>query len=107
MSRPADRILVGDVLDALGGRLFEPGFCESHSGQGRICKHTTDCSLRILWRTLQGAVDRVLVRDGRLTGVLDWAGAGVGDPDEAAWLRLTIGSEANRRKRCLRDSVRA
>lgn len=60
LSRPARQVLVGDVLHALGGRLFETGFCENHSGEGKVCKHTSDCSLRILWRKLQVAVDQVL-----------------------------------------------
>jgi Rrf2 family iron-sulfur cluster assembly transcriptional regulator len=62
LSRPAQRIILGDVLDALGGRMFESGFCENHSGQNKICQHTTDCSLRILWRSLQIAVDDVLAK---------------------------------------------
>jgi Rrf2 family iron-sulfur cluster assembly transcriptional regulator len=62
LSRPAHKIVLSEVLDALGGRLFETGFCESHSGQRKICEHSTDCSLRILWRTLQVVVDQVLDR---------------------------------------------
>jgi Rrf2 family iron-sulfur cluster assembly transcriptional regulator len=60
LSRPANKILISDVIDALGGRLFESNFCESHSGQRKICRHSTDCSLRILWRAVQVAVDKVL-----------------------------------------------
>jgi aminoglycoside phosphotransferase (APT) family kinase protein len=44
----------------------------------------------------------VLVRDGRLTGVLDWAGAGVGDPAVdvmAAWKLLAPGDRARFRER--------
>lgn len=62
MSRPAHKIVLSEVLNSLGGRLFETGFCESHSGQRKICKHSTDCSPRILWRTVQVAVDQVLER---------------------------------------------
>ena len=62
LSRPAREIVVGDVLNALGGRLYESGFCGRHSGQDAHCKHTTDCSLRVLWRTLQVAVDAVLAK---------------------------------------------
>jgi Rrf2 family protein len=62
LSRPADKIVLSQVLDALGGRLYETGFCESHSGQRKVCEHSTDCSLRILWRTLQVVVDQVLER---------------------------------------------
>jgi Rrf2 family protein len=61
LARPADQIVVGDVIDQLGGRLFEEsGFCDKHTGQMQICTHTVDCSVRSLWRTLQVVVDQVL-----------------------------------------------
>ena len=60
LRRPANEIVLGEVLDALGGRLFEQHFCESHSGTSKVCRHTTECSLRILWGALQVAVDQVL-----------------------------------------------
>jgi Rrf2 family protein len=60
LGRPAGEIVVGDVLTALGGRLYESGFCESHAGQGKICAHSVDCSIRTLWRTVQFALDQVL-----------------------------------------------
>ena len=62
LSRPAGKIVLGQVLDVLGGRLFQPGFCKGHTGQHSTCRHESDCSLRILWGALQGAVDRVLER---------------------------------------------
>ena len=60
LSRPAGDIVVGEVLAALGGKMFESDFCDSHSGQSQICAHSTDCSIRMLWRTLQVAMDGVL-----------------------------------------------
>ncbi len=60
LARPAEAISVGEVLAALGGRLFEPSFCERHSGVERQCARMSDCSIRVVWRILQGAVDRVL-----------------------------------------------
>ena len=60
LARPARAIIVGDVLEALGGRLFETSFCQSHSGQRKVCTHSTDCSLRLLWSTVQSALDQVL-----------------------------------------------
>ncbi|HSB08005.1 MAG TPA: Rrf2 family transcriptional regulator [Blastocatellia bacterium] len=62
LARPADQITVGDALNLLGGRLFESGFCERHSGVESLCTHSIDCSLRSLWRALQTAVDQVLTR---------------------------------------------
>ena len=60
LSRPADEILVKDVLDSLGGKLFDDEFCNDHSGSQNICTHSVDCSIRSLWQMLQGAVDGVL-----------------------------------------------
>jgi Rrf2 family protein len=60
LSRPADKILVKDVLDFLGGKLFDAEFCNDHSGSDSICTHTVDCSIRSLWQMLQSAVDGVL-----------------------------------------------
>ena len=60
LSRPADEINVGQVLATLGGRLYEPSFCDSHSGIERLCTHMPDCSIRSVWRMLQHAVDQVL-----------------------------------------------
>ncbi len=60
LSRPASEIAVGHVLAVLGGRLFEPAFCEGHSGIERLCTHLPDCSIRSVWRMVQQAVDQVL-----------------------------------------------
>ncbi len=60
LARPAGEIAIGDVIDALGGRLFESHFCDSHAGQAPICTRSVDCSVRSLWRAVQVAVDHVL-----------------------------------------------
>jgi Rrf2 family protein len=64
LSRPADEIIIGEVLAVLGGRLFESDFCNGHSGSELICTHTIDCSIRSLWRTVQVLIDGVL---GKIT----------------------------------------
>ena len=64
LSRPAGDIVVGQVLATLGGRLYEPAFCECHSGVELSCTHMTDCSIRSVWRLVQRAVDQVL---GKIT----------------------------------------
>lgn len=60
LARPASQIVVGEVLAALGGKMFESDFCESHSGVSHVCAHSTDCSIRTLWRRVQVALDEVL-----------------------------------------------
>ena len=57
---PAERIRVGDALTVLGGRLYQDDFCSRHSGCKATCPHSTDCSIRSLWLSLQGAIDGVL-----------------------------------------------
>ncbi len=64
LSRPTDQIVIGHVLAVLGGRLYEPAFCDGHSGLERLCMHMTDCSIRSVWRMVQQAVDQVL---GKIT----------------------------------------
>jgi len=60
LARPAGSIRIGDVMDALGGRIFESNFCDSHAGQAAICTRSIDCSVRSLWRAVQVSVDHVL-----------------------------------------------
>lgn len=62
LSRPASQMVVGEALALLGGRLFEPDFCNEHAGNEKLCTNTVDCSIRSLWRTVQLVVDQVLAR---------------------------------------------
>lgn len=62
LSRPASEILVGSVLDALGGRFYNPKFCDRHAGLESICTRSTDCAIRALWSTVQDVLDSVLRR---------------------------------------------
>ena len=60
LALPAERIHVGDVLANLGGRIYQEDFCRRHSGVKGSCVHSTDCSVRSLWVSVQRAVDGVL-----------------------------------------------
>ena len=61
LARPADQIVIGDVIDGLGGRLFESkNFCHEHAGQIQVCTRSVDCSVRSLWHAVQSVVDEVL-----------------------------------------------
>jgi len=64
LARSADQIILGDVLAALGGKLYEADFCADHSGAESICTHSIDCSIRSIWRTVQSLLDNVL---GKIT----------------------------------------
>ena len=60
LARAANEILAGDVLTALGGKLYESSFCDLHAGVDNICTHSIDCSIRSLWKTIQTMLDGVL-----------------------------------------------
>lgn len=60
LNKPVDKIIVGEVLTTLGGKLYESGFCDLHAGIESICTNTIDCSIRSLWRTIQRMLDDVL-----------------------------------------------
>lgn len=62
LTRPAAEVSVGEVLVALGGRLYTPEFCARHPGNDASCVHSTDCSIRSLWGRVDGLVHSVLDR---------------------------------------------
>lgn len=62
LAQPAELVVVGDVLSALGGRLFSPEFCDEHAGQVALCTHSVDCSIRSLWTSVQSVIDQLLSR---------------------------------------------
>ncbi len=64
LARPSDQINVGEVLGALGGRLFDSSFCDRHAGALSLCRNLPDCSIRPVLRQVQNVMDAVL---GELT----------------------------------------
>lgn len=60
LASPTNKILVGDVLTSLGGKLYESSFCDLHAGVENICTNTIDCSIRSLWKTVQTMLDGLL-----------------------------------------------
>lgn len=65
LSRPAAELNLGEVLAALGGRIFDSRFCDKHAGSAKpasrgSCAHSRDCSVRSVWQLVQRAVDDVL-----------------------------------------------
>lgn len=60
LAKEPEEIKIDEVMNALGGRLFDESFCQSHSGMADICTHSIDCSVRSLWKVIQDAVDTVV-----------------------------------------------
>lgn len=60
LAKPVEQIIINDVLKALGGMLFDQQFCDSHTGVGRLCTNSVDCSTRSLWKMIQYTLDNLL-----------------------------------------------
>ena len=60
LAKPSDCIMLNEVLDALGGRLYDEEFCGNHSGMLNLCTNSVDCSIRSLWQIIQINIDQVL-----------------------------------------------
>lgn len=71
---PGD-IVIGEVLECLGGRLCSDAFCERHSGLAPSCTHHGDCALRAMWEDVQAAIDGVVYAK-RLADLLEMSHRG-------------------------------
>ncbi|GAB5550879.1 MAG: Rrf2 family transcriptional regulator [Saprospiraceae bacterium] len=60
LAKAPEEIHIQELLRAMDGPLFDATFCNSHTGQQRMCTNSVDCSTRSLWRIMQSALDRVL-----------------------------------------------
>ena len=62
LAQDSGEISAAMALAVLGGRFYEGQFCEKFSGNEEECTHSTNCSIRSLWRAVQTAVDQVLTQ---------------------------------------------
>jgi Rrf2 family protein len=94
LARAPEEINVGDLLRALGGRLYSPEYCFDHRADHRDCVHRVDCSVRALWAALDAAVSGVLDSTS-LSHLL------CGEGKARAWLDRQLGprSRPSRRQR--------
>lgn len=60
LAMPSEEIVINKVLKALGGPLFDNGFCGTHSGIMKFCTNSVDCSSRSLWQMIQYTLDQLL-----------------------------------------------
>ena len=60
LAKAPEETNLSTVLLALDGRLYSDDFCDRHAGNAASCVHSSECSIRALWRTIDGAVHRTL-----------------------------------------------
>jgi Rrf2 family transcriptional regulator, iron-sulfur cluster assembly transcription factor len=63
LAKPVKEIIIKDVLEALGGVLFDKNFCGSHAGAlNMLCTNSVDCAARSLWLMVQSSIDQLLAK---------------------------------------------
>lgn len=62
LAKTASDIRIKEVLEALGGVMFDKQFCGLHAGSMKLCTNSVDCSARSLWKMIQFTVDQLLER---------------------------------------------
>ena len=60
LARPAGGISLAEILHSLGGRLYDPEYCNRYAGDLDTCTHMGDCSIRSLWGVLENLLENVL-----------------------------------------------
>lgn len=91
LARPAREISVWQVLEALGGPLYEEKFCDAHTGSQRDCIRSTDCSIRALWRNMNGILKSAL-------SVISMADLAHDEGTTRAWLTRSMVAAENARR---------
>ena len=60
LAKSPDKIVIKEVLETLGGVLFDKDFCGTHTGVTRFCINSVDCSARSLWNIVQLTLNNLL-----------------------------------------------
>ena len=60
LARSPEDIYIKNVLNELGGRLYDESFCASHSKGDFLCTVNSDCTVRSLWVHIQNSVDEAI-----------------------------------------------
>ena len=60
LANAPEQIKIKDVLESLGGVLFDKNFCSTHTGNFKFCTNSVECSARSLWQRIQITLDDLL-----------------------------------------------
>ena len=60
LAQSPEKIIIGEVLALLGGKLVTSDHCNVYAGIENLCTHSIDCSIFSLWNVVQYEVDKVL-----------------------------------------------
>ncbi|HDR05809.1 MAG TPA: Rrf2 family transcriptional regulator [Candidatus Marinimicrobia bacterium] len=53
LARSSEKITVQEVLNAIGGKLYDSEFCIRHAGEKSVCRHIPHCNVSLIWRSAQ------------------------------------------------------
>jgi Rrf2 family protein len=55
-----EEISLSNILNILGGKLYDGQYCDSFIAKNGKCSHAIDCNVRSVWEVIQNAVDNVI-----------------------------------------------
>lgn len=62
LARNPEEILLSEIFDSLGDRVYSPDHCDRYTGNEEFCVHTDDCSVRHIWMSFDGFLSNMLSR---------------------------------------------
>ena len=60
LAREPGQITVAEILNVLGGRLYNTEYCSRFAGDKATCAHLGDCTIQSLWGVVERMLDRFL-----------------------------------------------
>ncbi|NOX18428.1 MAG: Rrf2 family transcriptional regulator [Chlorobi bacterium] len=55
-----DEIRLSEILNILGGRLYDGQYCDSFIAKNGKCSRAVECNVKSVWEIIQSAVDNVV-----------------------------------------------
>jgi Rrf2 family protein len=83
LPRPAGKMSISEVLAVLGGRLYEPRYCQKYSGDESACAHSAGCVIRPIWGALEAVTEGILSR-------INLANLASNERDVQSWLQENV-----------------
>jgi len=59
---PPEDIRLSEILNVLGGRLYDGQYCDSFISKNGQCSRAIDCNVKNVWEIIQSAIDNVVER---------------------------------------------
>ncbi len=60
LAKHPKHIILREIFDVLGERLYDNGHCSRHSGEYQTCAHKSDCKVKAIWENFDSYIYNTL-----------------------------------------------